>query len=130
MTTIPFNLDGIDDVDMTPRNTIITDEMVEKAYNIWLSHVDAKKSLRAALEAVEPMLIAQGMREAAGMLSALLRVTPQERQDPAIWFPLVDAARAAIKFVPINRCDNCDNGVEPEWPFCAWCGVAQELDPK
>jgi len=63
-------------------------------------------------------------------LSALLRVTPQERQDPAIWFPLVDAARAAIKFVPINRCDNCDNGVEPEWPFCAWCGVAQELDPK
>ena len=23
---------------------------------------------------------------------------------------------------PIMRCDNCDNGVELEWEFCAWCG--------
>lgn len=22
----------------------------------------------------------------------------------------------------LDRCDQCDNGVEPEWPFCPWCG--------
>lgn len=27
--------------------------------------------------------------------------------------------------VEINRCDGCDNGVEPEWIVCPYCGMAQ-----
>ena len=41
-----------------------------------------------------------------------------------------DKARAALigrkggPKLPKFRCDNCDNGIETDWDFCAWCGVA------
>ena len=48
----------------------ITNEMVEKAASAYLAVRDYESynpCIRAALEAVAPMLIAQGMREAAGI---------------------------------------------------------------
>ncbi len=31
------------------------------------------------------------------------------------------------RLLPVLRCEDCDNGIEPNWKFCAWCGsVAQE----
>lgn len=27
------------------------------------------------------------------------------------------------------RCDNCDNGVELEWNYCAWCGATKDWVP-
>ena len=41
----------------------ITDEMVELAQNTW--RFAKKEHMRAAIEAVAPLLVAQGMREAA-----------------------------------------------------------------
>lgn len=32
--------------------------------------------------------------------------------------------------LPTFRCDECDNGVEPEWEFCAWCGVRAHWNPR
>ncbi|RPJ19481.1 MAG: hypothetical protein EHM33_30190 [Chloroflexi bacterium] len=44
---------------------MITDEMVQTAIDAWInSPPGATESMRAALEAVAPMLIAQGMMEA------------------------------------------------------------------
>lgn len=31
--------------------------------------------------------------------------------------------------LPSLRCDECDNGVEPAWDFCAWCGAPQNWKP-
>jgi hypothetical protein len=52
---------------------MITDEMVEIAFTAyWQSGVDEMRhAIRAALEAVAPMLIAQGMREAATIVLTL-----------------------------------------------------------
>jgi hypothetical protein len=56
---------------MTERN-IITDEMVVKAWNTMMAcSYQGAPAMRAALEAVAPMLIAQGMREAAGMMEGM-----------------------------------------------------------
>jgi hypothetical protein len=56
----------------------ITDEMVEKARS---AYCENGGDFRAALEAVAPMLIAHGMREAAAMCAVML--TKQAREiDP------------------------------------------------
>ena len=26
------------------------------------------------------------------------------------------------------RCDSCDNGIDPQWNWCAWCGGAKNWD--
>ncbi|RPJ29576.1 MAG: hypothetical protein EHM33_00480 [Chloroflexi bacterium] len=44
---------------------IVTDEMVKKAYDAAMGEKYLIHGTRAALEAVAPMLIAQGLREAA-----------------------------------------------------------------
>jgi len=59
----------------------ITDEMVTKAcdgYEISSEDKFHRINMRAALEAVAPMLIAQGMREAAAMCAVML--TKQARE--------------------------------------------------
>jgi hypothetical protein len=68
MSTIPFNLDGTDDVDMTPtQHKIITDEMVEKAREAMESY-PMRDEVRAALEAVAPMITAQALKEAVKVI--------------------------------------------------------------
>ena len=52
----------IDD-DMKLYNRLVTDEMVKIAQQTW--RFAGKDHMRAAIEAIAPMLIAQGMREAA-----------------------------------------------------------------
>lgn len=43
------------------------------------------------------------------------------------------ALRGSVKVVnrkkiPELRCDDCDNGIEADWKFCAWCGsIAHEI---
>lgn len=27
---------------------------------------------------------------------------------------------------PAFRCSNCDNGIELEWEYCAWCGAIKD----
>lgn len=29
------------------------------------------------------------------------------------------------ELLPKWRCDHCDNGIEFEWEFCAWCGASE-----
>lgn len=60
---------------------------------------------------------------------AVLNTTPNERQNPAVWFPRIDRLKAAIAaahmpYVGGPRCDECDNGIRLEWPHCPWCGTA------
>jgi hypothetical protein len=33
----------------------------------------------------------------------------------------VRSATIAAK-LPTDRCDSCDNGIETEWQYCAFCG--------
>ena len=46
---------------------IITDEMVEKAVEAYDEFLCDPPSMRAALEAIAPMLIARGMQQALGL---------------------------------------------------------------
>jgi len=34
--------------------------------------------------------------------------------------------RLREKPLPTFRCDGCDNGVELEWEYCAWCGRTKD----
>jgi hypothetical protein len=54
---------------------IITDEMVKKAVEVYWDDTSSNTfpAMRAALEAVAPMLIAQGLREAAEQLRGLCK---------------------------------------------------------
>lgn len=38
----------------------------------------------------------------------------------------IGAGAMARDPLPVFRCDNCDNGVEVEWKFCAWCGAGAD----
>jgi hypothetical protein len=51
----------------------------------------------------------------------------EDNFDPIVWQRGYDAGRKALKRdrLPAIRCDICDNGVEPEWEFCAWCGCRE-----
>lgn len=37
-------------------------------------------------------------------------------------FGFAPAAAACPQALPAKRCDKCDNGIEPQWQHCAWCG--------
>ena len=51
------------------------------------SHITPAEAVTMLLNQIDALQIA---------LSDLLKTTPEERQDPAIWFDRVDAARAAL----------------------------------
>jgi hypothetical protein len=46
----------------------------------------------------------------------------------------LEAAAAALSerapHLPEFRCDNCGNGVEIGWEFCAWCGLGAGWVPS
>lgn len=36
--------------------------------------------------------------------------------------PLTAQEKLANLMEAMKRCDQCDNGIEPDWHYCAWCG--------
>ncbi len=50
-------------------------------------------------------------------------------QDMARGRPLTATEKLANLKAALTRCDKCDNAIEMNWPYCAWCGYQlMELD--
>lgn len=73
-------------MEMAAADVNALDEVVH-ALGIEDSHVTPVEAIGMLQDQIEALQIA---------LSDLLKATPEERQDPAIWLARVDAARAAL----------------------------------
>jgi hypothetical protein len=62
-------------------------DAVVHALGIEDNHIKPAEAVRMLQDKIEALQMA---------LSELLKTTPEERQNPAIWFTRVDAARAAL----------------------------------
>lgn len=70
--------------------------------------------------------IADAFEACASELNAAFKT---ERTDAAVQLQ-IGRAVTQPSAAPQLRCDECDNGVDPTWNYCPWCGETNHWSPR